>query len=271
MISYPQLSQIVQLPVEKIHPNPEQPRKYFDREKLDELKNSILAYGVIQPLTVRKKDEGYELVAGERRLRAARSAGLLHVPCIIIDVDEVDSAIIALAENIHRQDLDFIEEAESIYQMENVFGLTREEIAQKLGKSRSAIANKLRILNLPGELLFIIRERGLSERHARALLRLESDNDRVLVLQHILNKNLTVSDTERYIERYLEGKKNDDQKQKAPSYKIRDIRLFLNTVDHGIDVMKRSGISASYGRNDTDTDIILTISIPKKQEAVKNT
>ena len=197
---------IAYIQVDDIRPNRDQPRRYFDKDKLLELAESIKENGIIQPLSVRKTQDGYELVAGERRLRAAKEAGLKEVPCLVLDVNSYQSAVLALCENIHRQDLDFIEEAEGIYQMINVLGMSQAEVAKKLGRSQSAVANKLRILNLPGELLFIIREKGLTERHARALLRLDNDGDRVRVLEQVINRGLNVTDTEKFIDRFLEKK-----------------------------------------------------------------
>lgn len=257
-------SRITYIKTDSISPNPMQPRRIFDSESLKELASSISKYGVIQPLTVRRKGRDYELIAGERRLRAAKMAGLSKVPCIVLEVDKSDSSIIALIENLHRRDLDFIEEAEGIYQLINTFGLSQEEAAKKLGKSQSAIANKLRILRLGGELLYVIREAGLTERHARALLRLEDDQSRIMVLEKIINDGMNVAKTEEYIERLLSGE-TEEEKQNSPRpiYVLKDVRLFLNTVARGMTMMKQSGIHAEYGKDETDTDIILTIKIPK--------
>lgn len=258
--------QITYINVSDIKPNEDQPRLHFDKEKLQNLAASIEKYGVIQPLTLRKADGQLRLIAGERRLRAAKMAGLYEVPCIIMEADELNSAVLALAENLHRDGLDFIEEAVGIYQMTQKYGLTREQAAEKLGYSVSAITNKLRILKLPGELLFIIRENGLTERHARALLRLDDNGDRIRVLDRVINRKLTVGQTEQLIEDFLREKRGAASKNTAPSYVIRDIRLFLNTVTHGMDIMKKSGIDAVYGKNETDNHIILTIKIPKSAE-----
>lgn len=257
-------TRITYIKTDSISPNPNQPRRIFDSESLRELAASIGKYGIIQPLTVRRKGHDYELIAGERRLRAAKMAGLSKVPCIVLDVAESDSSVIALVENLHRRDLDFIEEAEGIYQLINTFGLSQEEAAKKLGKSQSAIANKLRILRLGGELLYIIREAGLTERHARALLRLDDEQSRIMVLEKVINDGLNVAKTEEYIEKLLAGDDEEDKHDSPrPIYVLKDVRLFLNTVARSMTMMKQSGIKAEYGKDETDTDIILTIKIPK--------
>lgn len=259
-------TKVVKLPVCDISPNPNQPRKHFDKASLTELSDSIKAYGILQPLAVRRIGRAYELVSGERRLKAAVMAGLTYVPCLILNADPTDSAILAIIENLHRSDLDFIEEAEAIYCLINTFKLSQEEAAQKIGKSQSAIANKLRILRLPGELLYIIRENGLTERHARALLRVSPDM-RVTALERIIRENMNVAKTEEYIDRLISGEEKE-KPEKAPSpvrsiYVLKDVRLFLNTINRGMSIMKKSGIDASYGQSETETDIVLTITIPK--------
>lgn len=257
-------NRIIYVPVESIDPNPAQPRKNFDREALAELAGSIKRYGVLQPLSVRKNEKKYMLVSGERRLRAAKLAGLKEVPCIVLEVDNSDSSVLALVENLHRRDLDFIEEAEGLNRLIQDYRLSQEEVARKVGKSQSAIANKLRILKLPGEILYIIREEGLSERHARALLRLEDNEERIAVLKAVINQGLNVAKTEQYIEDFIAAKEEKEDKTTARRvYVIKDVRLFLNTVVRGMDMMKQSGINAQCGKSETDTDIILTIKIPK--------
>ena len=157
---------------EDISPNPVQPRRHFDQEALAELSESIRSYGILNPLTVRRRGGRYELVAGERRLRAAKLAGLTEVPCLLVDVDMQDAGLLALVENLQRKDLDFLEEAEGLRQLIDRFGLSQEDAARRIGKSQSAVANKLRLLRLPGDILEALRDNGLTERHGRALLRL---------------------------------------------------------------------------------------------------
>ena len=258
---------VILLPVGSIHPNPMQPRKIFDPAALAELTESIRMYGVLQPLTVRKAADGsFELVAGERRLRASRAAGLDKVPCILVNVSEQDSGLLALVENLQRQDLDFIEEAEGLRTLTRTYGMSQEEAAKCIGLSQSAVANKLRLLRLSPEVLYLLRERGLSERHARALLRLENDEQRLEVLSHVLAQDLNVARTEQYIEEYLKQggpPKGAQGKKKAPRIVLKDVRIFFNTVTKGLGVMRRNGVQAEYDQAETEADYILTIRIPK--------
>ncbi len=258
---------VVLLPVGSIHPNPMQPRKIFDPGALAELTESIRMYGVLQPLTVRKAADGsFELVAGERRLRASRAAGLEKVPCILVNVSEQDSGLLALVENLQRQDLDFIEEAEGLRALTRTYGMSQEEAAKCIGLSQSAVANKLRLLRLSPELLYLLRERGLSERHARALLRLPSDEQRLDVLSQVLEQDMNVARTEQYIEDYLKRggpPKEVRGRKKAPRIVMKDVRIFFNTVTKGLGVMRRNGVQAEYDQAETEADYILTIRIPK--------
>ncbi|NLL38655.1 MAG: ParB/RepB/Spo0J family partition protein [Clostridiales bacterium] len=263
---------IIFVPVDDIKPNPMQPRRFFDQDSLKELADSISQYGILQPLNIRKTGKTYELVAGERRLRAAKLAGLTTAPCIVIETDMEEASLIAMVENLQRRDLDFIEEAEGLAQLIKTYGISQEETARRLGKSQSSIANKLRILKLSPEVLFFIRETKLTERHARALLRLKTNEERLTCLNHIVNNRLNVSKTEEYIESYLNKlsgneKQAKQNKKKETQFIIKDVRIFLNTVTRGLDMMKQSGINAQYGKNETETDIVVTIKIPKKKSS----
>lgn len=263
--NYFEENKIVYIRIEDIVPNPAQPRKIFDLKGLEELASSISRYGVIQPISLRRTSLGYELVAGERRLRAARLAGLKEVPCIILEVDSAQSSLLALVENLQRRDLDYIEEAEGLAQLIRVAGYSQEEAARKVGKSQSAVANKLRLLRLSPAIITRLRQNSLSERHARALLRLESDFDRQQVLEAILKHEMNVSRTETYIDDYIQRKDElsqpaDDGKKK---YVIRDVRMFINTVNRSLELMRHSGVDAQLGRNDSEREIVLTIRIPK--------
>lgn len=233
---------ILYLPAAQIRPNPGQPRKIFDPAGLQELAASIAEYGIVQPLTVRRRDGFYELVAGERRLRAARMAGLREVPCILLSVDEAQSGMVALVENLQRRDLDYIEEAEGLARLMRLYGLSQEQAAQRVGKSQSAVANKLRLLRHSPQVLAMLRENQLSERHARALLRLPEEEDRLAVLQTVIRQQLNVAKTEAYIDAYL-AKKNAQEPPKRGIRKliVRDVRLFLNSVNHSLELI-RSGV-----------------------------
>lgn len=255
-------NRIVHLPVDEILPNPTQPRRQFEPEALRELAASIMRYGILQPLTVHRHGKTYELVSGERRLRAARLAGLRTVPCIVLDVNMSESAALALIENLHRSDLDFIEEAEGIEKLIRLFGLSQEEAARRIGKSQSTVANKLRILKLPADMLCVIRQAGLAERHARALLRLPDHQARADALSEIVKKRMTVAKAEEYIDNLICG-----EEKKKPIIFLTDVRMFINSVSRGMEQMKRSGIDAKCGSKETDTDIVLTIKIPKNKAA----
>ncbi|MCR4772700.1 MAG: ParB/RepB/Spo0J family partition protein [Oscillospiraceae bacterium] len=254
-----------------ILPNPDQPRRQFDPASLSELAESILRYGVLQPLTVRRLPQGgFELVAGERRLRASKLAGLKSIPCILLNVDGESSGLIALVENLQRRDLDFIEEAEGLSTLIKKYGISQEEAARRIGKSQSAVANKLRLLKLSPEILYILRENSLSERHARALLRLPDDGVRLAALKVILDKALNVAAAEAYVDELLSGDPPaaapppKKARKKSPFFVIKDVRIFLNTVTKGLGLMKRSGIDAELEKQETDGALVLTITIPRR-------
>ena len=260
---------IVYLSTEDIVPNPVQPRKLFDDEGLEELSRSIQDYGILNPLSVRLRGSHYELVAGERRLRAARLAGLKEVPCILLDVNMEDASLIALVENLQRRDLDFIEEANGINQLIRMFGMSQEEAARRIGKSQSAVANKLRLLRLPPDVLEALRQNGLTERHGRALLRLPDSESQRAALLYIIDNGLTVAATDAYIDALLQAPE-EPEAPKAGSrrtFVLKDVRVFLNTLSRSIDLMKQGGIDAGVRREETEDHLILTISIPKGKTA----
>ena len=266
---------IVYLRTDELTPNPVQPRKRFDDESLEELSGSIKSYGILNPLTVRLRCGKYELVAGERRLRAANLAGLDVVPCILIDVNMEDASLIALVENLQRRDLDFIEEALGISQLIRMFGMSQEEAARRIGKSQSAVANKLRLLKLPSDVLESLRQNGLTERHGRALLRLPNPVAQRAALEYIVDNGLTVAATDAYIDALLsapeEAEQKDEEKpEKRRTFVLKDVRVFLNTLSRSIDLMKQGGIDAGIQREETDDSLILTISIPKARQPSQN-
>ena len=258
---------ILYLRPEDIAPNPVQPRRSFDEEALAELSESIRCYGILNPLTVRQRAGHYELVAGERRLRAARLAGLREVPCLLLDVDLEDAGLIALVENLQRKDLDFLEEAEGLRQLIDRFGLSQEEAARRIGKSQSAVANKLRLLRLPADVLEALRENGLSERHGRALLRLPDAESQRAALEVILARGMTVAAADTYIDALLSEPEAPEAAEKPRrTFVLKDVRIFLNTLSRSIDLMKQGGIDAGMRREETDDALILTISIPKARQ-----
>lgn len=252
------------LPVSQIAPNAAQPRRDFDESALSELAESIRSFGILQPLTVRRKKGGFELIAGERRLRAAKMAGLREAPCLIISAEDADSSYLALIENLHRRDLNFMEEAAAIAKLIKLYSLPQEAVAEKLGKSQSAIANKLRLLRLSPECADALLKNGLTERHARALLRLGSEDERRAVLDTVVEKKLNVAQTEALIERTLSQKQPKPRRQ---AIIVKDVRLFLNSISHTMDVLRQSGVDASCGREESDDEITLTIHIPKRRKA----
>lgn len=258
---------VLQLPISEIRPNPRQPRRSFSEENLQELAHSIQNHGILQPLTVRRIETGWELIAGERRLRAAVLAGLDLVPCIESGVDSNESALLALVENLQRQDLHYFEEAAAIADYLRASGVTQEEAAAQLGRSPSALANKLRLLRLSPVCRKRLAEHNLTERHARALLRLEAEEERLTALNHIVKRQLNVAQTEQYIESRLAALQSTPP-QRRRTFILKDVRLFLNSVDRGLRMVRDAGIHADYDRQETEQDILLTIRIPKGRTKV---
>ena len=257
---------VLTLRVEDIRPNPHQPRQTFDDEGLRELASSIRRYGILQPLTVRSAGGGkWELVAGERRLRAAKLAGLEKVPCIRREADDRESALLALVENLQRRDLHYLEEAAAIAAYIRQTGITQEEAAAQLGRSPSALANKLRLLRLSPACRELLVQNGLTERHARCLLRLEDEEERLAALRHIADKRLNVAQTEQYIEQRLAALQSTPPKRRR-TFILKDVRLFLNSLDRGVRMVREAGVDARTERQETDDAILLTIRIPKQRQ-----
>ena len=255
------------LPISGIRPNPAQPRRVFDPAGLQELAESIRQYGILQPLTVRRRANGYELIAGERRLRAAGMAGLTLVPCLVATVDEEASGMLALVENLQRRDLDFIEEAEGLARLMKTWGLSQEQAARKVGKSQSAVANKLRLLKLPPEVLAALRSHGLGERHARALLKLHDAQTQLRVAEQIAQGGWTVARTEAYIDTLTQPPA--PPKRTMSGFCLRDMRVFFNSVNHQLDLIRSAGVDAQSQRQETEREIVLTIRIPKREHAAR--
>ena len=255
-------TRVLFLPVSSILPNPNQPRRHFSEAELEELASSIRALGLLQPLTVRRREGSWELVAGERRLRAAKLAGLDEVPCLSIQADSQSTSLLALVENLQRRDLDFWEEALALQRLLDIFHLSQEEVARRIGKSQSAVANKLRLLKLPPEVLSTLRDGGCSERHARALLRLNSPEQQADAARQAVGQSLTVAQTEALVERMLA--QSPSRQHKRPTFIVKDVRLFLNTITRSLDLMRSAGVDAQCRREDTDDEIRLTIHIPRR-------
>ena len=253
--TYMETGRVVFLPVRSIRPNPSQPRKVFREESLAELAESIRQHGILQPLSVRRVGTSYELVAGERRLRAGILAGLTEIPCIVMNMDDKESGMTALVENLQRQDLDFIEEARGISRVMEQWSMSQEQVARLLGKSQSSVANKLRLLRHSPVVLQALREAGLTERHARALLKLPVETDKLKAIEVIARLEMSVARTEQYIDSLLTP---TGEKQTRP-----DVVAFLRNVSQTLTRIQQSGIRAVSERKETDSQIVLTITIPK--------
>jgi len=258
-----QKNRIEKIDTDKIEPNPHQPRSEFSKENLQELAESIENFGIIQPLIVSKKDDKYQLIAGERRLRAAKLIDLEQVPAIINNYKEEEVAEISLVENIQRQDLNFLDEALAYYSIMNKFDLNQTEMAEKVGKSQGTIANKLRILKLPEEILALIRKYGLAERHARALLKVEDNEKQKEFIKEVKEKDLSVRGLNRKIDKYLKDKENTNSNNVKTYYT--DIRLLKNTLNSAIDQIKKAGIEVEVNKEDEEDYIRYNIKIQKKQ------
>lgn len=257
------------IPVDKIRPNPYQPRKNFDQSSLEELAKSIAEHGMMQPITLRMIGNSYELIAGERRLKAAKIAGFKEVPAIIAEVTSKDSAVLALIENLQRENLNFIEESEAYSIVMQDYGYTQQEFAATLGKNQSTIANKLRILKLPQEIKKLLIEHNLTERHARALLKLPSPELQLKAIKKIIKQELNVKKSEQLINDMLyeiTHDKSEDKDAKASSQKvktyIKDIRLFTNTITQAVSIIQKSGIDAKYTMEEKPDGYEIKIKIP---------
>ncbi len=256
------INKVLEIGTEHILPNPAQPRKSMDSDELQSLAESIRANGVLQPLTVRRMKDGlYELIAGERRLRAAKLIGLAAVPCIVIDTTGQQSAVLSVLENLQRKDLTFFEEAMAYSALINDWGITQEQAAVKLGKAQSTIANKLRLLRLSEVEQQLIIKYRLTERHARALLKLEDASQRRQVLDTIALKGLNVGQTEEYINKMLSYIPKPRQEKVIV---VKDVRLFINTVTKAVSIMQKAGVDAQAKQVEKDDYIEYIVTIPKQ-------
>ncbi len=256
------MNHISYIPTEKLLPNPYQPRHQFESEDMLSLANSVKENGILQPLLIRRINNSnyFEIVAGERRLRAAILANLDTVPCIEVECEAEQSAVYSILENVQRADLTFFEEAIAIGKLINHFGMSQSEVAKRLGKSQSALSNKIRLLKLPADVRYFIEKEGLTERHARALLSLDSEKDIWKVLNMIKERQMNVVQTERYIQS-ITNKQVRPKKKHEPVF--RDVRIFVNTVSKAIKTMQESGIDATTDKTETDEYIEFRVKIPK--------
>lgn len=256
-----QINKVIEIDVRLIVPNPHQPRTEFDDSDIRSLAESIGQNGILQPLSVRKSGERYELIAGERRLRAAKMCGLQAVPCIVHDISERNSAILALVENIQRQDLSFFDEAAAIEKLISYYGMTQEDAASKLGKAQSTIANKLRLLRITPEERELIMNFNLTERHARALLKLGSCEERMNILEKVIKNKLNVERTEKLVEDYI-GQKKVRQSYRTRSKVFQNVKIFVNTINKAIETMQSAGIDADSKKIQNEEYIEYRVRIP---------
>lgn len=252
----------IELPISLICPNPDQPRKVFEDQELSELCDSIREFGVIQPVVVKKEQNGsYFLIAGERRTRAAKLAGLTRIPAVIRDASDKDSALIALVENVQRENLNYIEEAAAYRRLMEEYGLTQAEISRKVGKKQSTISNKIRLLTLPLEVQLELAKHQLTERHARALLKVESPQLQKQILQKIVDHNLNVKQSEKLIEDFLA--KRAEERRKGEKLKYINYRIYINTIRKAFSTIHEVESNASYQQLDKGDYFELKIVIPK--------
>ena len=254
--TYMETGRVVFLPARFLRPNPHQPRKVFSQESLEELAQSIRQHGILQPLSVRRVGTNYELIAGERRLRAGVMAGLSEIPCIVMTMDDRESGMAALVENLQRQALDYIEQARGICRVMEQWNMSQEQVAQLLGKSQSSVANKLRLLRHSEPVLQLLREKNLTERHARALLKLSAEPEKLAAIEKICQCNMSVARAEQYIESLLN--KQEEKQQNT------DITACLRNISQTLSRIQQSGVAAISERRETDKQIVFTITIPKR-------
>ena len=261
------LHEIIEIPVDQININPFQPRKTFTEDGLTELTASIQEYGIIQPLVIRRTEQGDELIAGERRLRAARRAGLSSVPCVLRQATDKEMAEIALIENLQREDLHFFEESAGYEKLLTQFEMTQEDLAKRVGKNQSTIANKLRLLKLAPEVRDFIFQANLTERHSRALLKLEEAPRQLDILRAVVENKLNVRDTEVLIEQKLNGpaKEKPPVKRQTMLKVIKDVRIFINTIGELVKQMKKVGLDVHLTQVQDDDKVTITMVVPKRR------
>lgn len=255
--------------IDRVIPNPYQPRKVFSDAALQELADSILQHGLMQPITVRMIGNSYELIAGERRLKASKLAGLETIPAVIVEVTTKDSAVLALIENLQRENLNFLEESQAYYKIMQDYNYTQQELAKTLGKNQSTVANKLRVLKLSPTIQQLLIENNLTERHARALLKLPNEEYQLIALEKVIKQELNVKRTEQIIEQLLVDITKEDMikhkaNQKVKSY-IRDMRLVTNTITEAVNLIQKAGVDAKYTMKENADSYEIRIKIPINQ------
>lgn len=256
-------SEIIQVPIHQIVANPYQPRKIFSEAELGELAESIKHMGLIQPITVRAVADQFEIIVGERRFRAAQLVGMTHIPAILANITDEQSAVLALIENIQRQDLNFVEEAEAYQSLLEKHGMTQKELAERVGKKQSTISNKLRILNLPDDVIDLLLTNELTERHGRALLKLNSEEDVRHVLKAVIKNGLNVKGTEKLIESILSVEESHEEKKQNIKYSI-NYKIYVNTVKQAYETILNTGADVKYSEKDKGNYIEVVVKIPKE-------
>ena len=254
---------MTQISLSDIFPNPYQPRRTFDLAALNELSESIREVGVITPITVRRVPGGYEIVCGERRVRAASMAGLDKIPAIIVDISDRDSAVMAITENLQRKDLTFFEEAESMQSLIQCHNLTQDNVAKKLGKSQAAVANKIRLLKLSESVRAVINEGNLCERHARAFLRLPLESMQLAAAKRAVDLKLNVSATEKMVQKMIEEENKLSFMRKESHSYDKTGRLFKNTLNKTFEMLKKSGLTPTISEKEDENYIEITIKLEK--------
>ena len=256
--------EVVRVPLAKVIPNPYQPRKTFDQDGLQDLAASIAQYGVLQPLLVAPMEDGsgnYLLIAGERRLRASKMAALSEIPVIISDYTQQQIAEIALIENLQREDLHYLEEAEGYEMLLNEFHLTQDSMAARVGKKQSTIANKLRLLRLPQPVRESLRKNALTERHARVLLKLPTEAEQLQIIETIVKNNFSVRQTEEYVKKYLDTDEGEVTPKKKRLVIVNDVRIYLNSIKQIVSTIKDVGIPVSMEQDVDGGDVLVTLRI----------
>lgn len=253
--------QVIMVPLEKIEANPQQPRKIFKDEGMEELTGSIKEYGVLQPIILKDEKERYTIIAGERRYRAAQLAGLEKIPAIIKTMETKEAALIALVENVQREDLNFLEEARAYKKLMDDFNLTQGEIAEKVNKRQSTISNKIRVLSLPENIQEQLVDNRLTERHARALLKLKDDEDRKQVMERIVANGLNVKQTEKLIEDVLAKKEEALRKRRKVNYI--SYKIYLNTIRKAFNQIKEMENNVKISQEDKGDFLEVKILLPK--------
>mgnify|MGYP001944167001 FL=1 len=257
--------EVVQIPVNEIIPNRYQPRTVFNEEKIKELAQTLHTHGMIQPIILRKVEEGqYEIIAGERRWRAVQTLGWETIPAIIRDMTDTETASVALIENLQREELTVIEEAFAYSKLLEMHSLTQEALAQRLGKNQSTIANKLRLLKLPEEIHEALLNKTITERHARALLKLKDKDKQLQLLELIVEHDLNVKQTEERIAKVLEPKENKKKRPKQRGFN-KDIRIAMNTIRESLSMVSKTGVKVESNEEEFDDYVQITVKIPKKK------